>query len=121
MKILSTPHAHTTYCDGRNTPEEMVLTAIEKGFVSLGLSEHGTQSFDGSAAMKVDDNAAYIAEVRSLQKKYADRIRIHLGIEKDRYSVADRNDYEYVIGSFHYLLEGKDRVAADGQLEPLLI
>lgn len=120
MKILSTPHAHTTYCDGRNTAEEMVLAAIEKGFVSLGLSEHGPQSFDGTAAIKTEDVPAYISEVRSLQKKYADRIRLHLGIERDRYSSADRNDFEYIIGSFHYLVQDGQRVAADGTLQPLL-
>ena len=24
-------HTHTVFCDGKNTPEEMVLSAIEKG------------------------------------------------------------------------------------------
>ena len=26
-------HSHTTFCDGNNTPEEMVKAAIEKGFL----------------------------------------------------------------------------------------
>ena len=120
MKILSTPHAHTTYCDGKNTAEEMVLAAIEKGFVSLGLSEHGPQSFDGTAAIKPEDIVPYINEVRALQRKYADRIRLHLGIERDFYSSAERSDFEYVIGSFHYLIQDGQRVAADGDLEPLI-
>lgn len=120
MKILSTPHAHTTYCDGKNTAEEMVLAAIEKGFVSLGLSEHGPQSFDNSSAMKPEDISAYIAEVRALSAKYADMLRLHLGIERDFYSSARRDDFDYVIGSFHYLVDDGRRVAADGELKPLL-
>lgn len=120
MKILSTPHAHTTYCDGKNTAEEMVLAAIEKGFVSLGLSEHGPQSFDGSAAIKPADIPAYIGEVHALIAKYAGALRLHLGIERDFYSSAERSDFDYVIGSFHYLSDNGGRVAADGELEPLL-
>lgn len=120
MKILSTPHAHTTYCDGRNTAEEMVLAAIEKGFISLGFSEHGPQNFDNSAAIKPAALLAYISEVRALSSKYACMLRIHLGIERDFYSSADRSDFDYVIGSFHYLVEDGRRVAVDGELQPLL-
>jgi len=115
MKILSTPHAHTTYCDGKQSAEEMVLTAIEKGFVSLGLSEHGEQSIDSGSSLKTHQVAPYIAEVRALQKKYAERIRLHLGIEKDFYSVARRKDYDYVLASFHYLK--KDGVAVINDFE----
>ena len=31
-------HVHTTFCDGKNTPEEVVLTAIEMGLCKLGFS-----------------------------------------------------------------------------------
>ena len=33
-------HTHTTYCDGNNSPEEMVLDAISAGFNVLGFSGH---------------------------------------------------------------------------------
>ena len=119
-KILSTPHAHTTYVDGRNTAEEMVLSAIRAGFHSIGLSEHGPQLFDPRCSLAEPDIPAYIAEVRALQKKYAGQIRVHLGIERDQYSTARREDYEYIIGSVHYLICGNDIYAVDGTLEPLL-
>ena len=35
--ILTDLHVHTNYCDGKNTPEEMVLAAIEK---ALGQARH---------------------------------------------------------------------------------
>ncbi len=119
MKILSTPHAHTTYCDGKQSPEEMVLTAIEKGFVSLGLSEHGEQSIDSGSSLKHHQVEPYIAEVKQLQQKYADRIRLYLGIERDYYSLAKREDYEYVLGSFHYMKKDGVLCAADGQPGPI--
>ena len=33
-------HAHTFYCDGKNNAEDYILTTIEKGFTSVGLSGH---------------------------------------------------------------------------------
>ena len=35
-------HTHTLFCDGRDTPEDMVLSAIEKGFSVLGFSGHSS-------------------------------------------------------------------------------
>ena len=39
-------HTHTCFCDGKNTPEEMVISAIEKGMDVLGFSGHSSSSFD---------------------------------------------------------------------------
>lgn len=41
-------HTHTTFSDGRNTPEEMVLSAIGMGMSTLGISDHSYTSFDES-------------------------------------------------------------------------
>ena len=121
MQIKSTPHAHTTYVDGKNSAEEMVLAALGAGFHSIGLSEHGPQPFDAEFNLREAAVPAYIEEVRALQKKYAGRIRVHLGVERDTFSTARREDYEYVIGSAHYLLgEDGHAYAVDGPLEPLL-
>ena len=34
-------HVHSQFCDGKNTAEEMVLSAIANGFDSIGFSSHG--------------------------------------------------------------------------------
>ena len=39
-KILSSAHVHTTFCDGKNTVQEIVQKAYEMGVVSLGISSH---------------------------------------------------------------------------------
>ena len=120
-KILSTPHAHTTYADGKCSAEEMVLSALRAGFRSIGISEHGTQDkIDSEYNLALEDVPRYIAEVRGLQNKYAGRIRVHLGIERDKYSIARPEDYEYFIASVHYLICGEDVYAIDGKLEPLI-
>lgn len=38
--ILQDLHMHSAFSDGRNTAEEMVLSAIEKGLTVVGLSDH---------------------------------------------------------------------------------
>ena len=38
--IPSNYHTHTCFCDGKNTPEEMVLEAIRLGCPEIGFSGH---------------------------------------------------------------------------------
>jgi histidinol-phosphatase (PHP family) len=40
MKIKSSYHVHSSYCDGKNSLEEMALSAIAKNFTHLGFSSH---------------------------------------------------------------------------------
>ena len=30
-------HVHTTFSDGKNTPEEMILAALDKGLETIGV------------------------------------------------------------------------------------
>ena len=103
--ILSSAHVHTTFCDGIDSPEEMVVAAIKKGFVSLGFTSHGAQNFDLRYCMNKRDENKYIAEIHALQKKYRDEIRIWVGIERDTYSISKMGKYQYTIASQHYLLQ----------------
>ena len=54
-------HTHTTFCDGKNTAEEVVLSAIEKGFSAIGFSGHGYTPFDLRYCMQ--DMEGYIKEI----------------------------------------------------------
>lgn len=97
-------HTHTAFCDGKNTPEEMVLSAIESGFDLLGFSGHSYTSFDESYCMSRQDTIKYIARVRELAQKYQDRITVLCGIEQDYFAdepKAQTYDYDYIIGSVH--------------------
>ena len=38
--MLQNLHTHSTFCDGKNTPREMIEAAIALGFNSLGFSGH---------------------------------------------------------------------------------
>ena len=48
--IFSDLHAHTNFCDGKNSPEEMVKSAIEKGLKKIGLVVHSYTDFDKTIA-----------------------------------------------------------------------
>ena len=101
-------HMHTCYCDGKNTPEEMVQSAIEKGLTTVGISGHSYTFFDESYCMQKADIPRYLAECRYLRAKYFDQIHVLCGVEQDYYSDYPTDDFDYVIGSVHYIkVEGE--------------
>ena len=94
-------HTHTVYCDGNDTPEEMVLTAIEKHFDILGFSGHGHVEYD-DYAMSITGTKDYIRDINVLREKYRDQIKIYLGTEVDvLFRISDKTPYDYMIGSVH--------------------
>jgi len=100
--MIANFHTHITFCDGKHTPEEIILAALEKGFSAIGFSGHGYTAFDVRYCMKAGADVPFRAEVRRLQKLYGDKIKIHLGSEEDAFRPVNRSDYEYIIGSSHY-------------------
>ena len=111
--ILSDIHVHTTFCDGKNSAEEMLSEALRKGFVSLGFSGHSYTSFDGSWCMSKEGTEKYIAEILSLREKYAGKIEVLLGTERDFFSDEDSHEYDYVIGSSHYVKVKNEYLTVD--------
>ena len=97
--LLQDLHTHTTYCDGKHTPEEMIEAAIAKGLRRIGFSGHSPSPRGEDYAMKPDEIADYIAEVRALAKQYEGRIEVLCGIEQDVYSPPVPEGLDYVIGS----------------------
>lgn len=92
-------HMHTVFSDGKDTPEEMVLEAIRLGLDEVGISDH---SHLDPCGMTKEASAEYRAEMARLKAKYAGRIRVLCGLERDFVS-DDFADYDYVIGSVHLL------------------
>ena len=109
-KTLTNYHTHTSYCDGKNTPEEIVLSAIEKGLSAIGFSGHGYTPFDLCYCMK--ETPSYIQEISKLKRKYGDKIEIYCGVEEDAFSPVQRENFDYIIGSSHYF-------NIDGQYYPI--
>jgi len=114
-------HTHTTYVDGKDTPEEMILTAIEKGFSSIGFSEHSYLPFSSlSGRMNPENMERYKGEIRDLKEKYRGILDIFCGLEYDFYSDISTEGLDYLIGSVHYLDCGGELRTFDGNLPQTL-
>lgn len=96
-------HTHTTFSDGIDTPEQMVLAAMQKEFEAIGITDHGFTPFDTTYCMQERNVPVYIKTLRALKKKYAGKIEIYCGIEQDLFSDCDIRPFDYVIGSVHYI------------------
>ncbi len=111
-------HTHSTWCDGKASPEEMILGALDRGFDALGFSSHAMLPADPyDWPLTTAKLPRYAAEIRALAAKYAGRLRVLLGVEADYVQGGacspDRSVYasiapDYIIGSVHYV------VAPDG-------
>ena len=112
-------HMHTAYCDGTGAPEDMVLSAIDKGLETVGISGHSYTFFDTSYCMQREDIPRYIAELRYLRAKYFDKIHVLCGVEQDYYSDYPTDDFDYVIGSVHYIKAGEEYIPVDESAETL--
>lgn len=113
-------HTHTTFCDGKNTPEELVQKAIEKGFSALGFSGHAYTSFDSRYCMTLDKTKKYRDEIYRLQHIYSDRIKIYCGLEFDYFSDPITEKYDFLIGSVHYVEKSGKLYTIDGKKEYFL-
>lgn len=96
-------HTHTTFCDGIDSPEDLVLEAIRLGCPEIGFSGHSHHKED-SGSMTPEATHRYCAEIHRLQEKYAGQIRILLGLELDCYSKLPIGEsFNYIIGAVHYV------------------
>lgn len=112
MKITNY-HTHTVYCDGKNTCEEMVLSAIDKNMSEIGFSVHSPLPFDTDWATKEEELPKYKQELLALREKYKNQIKIYIGIEQDYFSANSTDDFDYVIGSVHHIYKNGEYLAID--------
>ena len=106
---ISDLHHHSTYSDGKNTIEEMVLSAIDYGYDVFGISDHGHTDFDESYCMIPEQYAYYMAEINRLIRKYQDRITILAGFETDYYTDVIPEGLDYLISDGGAGLSGGQR------------
>lgn len=108
---LQNLHTHSIFCDGNDSLEDIVKSAIAMGFETIGFSAHSFTPFDTSYCMK--DTAGYISECRRLKEVYKDKINVLCGIEQDYYSPLPDYPYDYVIGSVHYIKKDGEYIPID--------
>ena len=106
-------HVHTTFSDGRSTPEEVVKTAIAMGMTTLGFSDHSYTAFDERYCIPKAQIPAYRRAITALKEQYQGQLQILCGIEQDFWSDEAAEGYDYVIGSVHYIRCGNDFIPVD--------
>ena len=112
-------HVHTTFCDGRATPEEMVKAALAMGCERIGFSAHAPMPYD-SYALKREREDEYRAEIFRLAEVYLGRIDVLCGLEADLFGYPIEKPYDYIIGSVHafsQVAEDGGRVSVDGPID----
>ncbi|MDO5846979.1 MAG: histidinol-phosphatase [Methanocorpusculum sp.] len=106
-------HVHTTFSDGADTPETVVLRAIELGLSRIGISDHSFVKGAEEWCMREDSLTAYKKEIARLKEKYRGQIEVLCGIEQDILSKYPAEGFDYVIGSVHFIKEKDTLIPVD--------
>ena len=121
--MIANYHTHTARCrHASGGDEEYIARALEGGFQELGFSDHTPYWFETDYYSKFrmfpEQLPEYCDSVRTLQKQYADKIKIHLGLETEYYpklfptllQQLKDNGVEYLLLGQHYLGNEEDRL-----------
>lgn len=113
MRVFAEYHSHTTYSDGKYSMEDMIKSAIDLGYKTYGISDHGYKhKFFG---VNKKDYPKMRDEINRLQEKYP-QIKLLLGVEanilddKGNIDVDDfvYNYVDYVLAGYHFGSEPKN-------------
>ncbi len=115
-------HSHSTYCDGKNTLEEMVLSAIDKNIKYFGFSAHSPVPFENDFGLQENEISNYLNETKHLKSKYKDKIKLFTSMEFDYIPIISQSirekakEYEldYFIGSVHLVASENGLWFTDG-------
>jgi histidinol-phosphatase (PHP family) len=100
--MLHNYHTHTKRCrHAVGEDRQYVENAIRAGVKTLGFSDHAPYLFNdadyySAFRMFTDEIESYAESVRSLQKEYAEDIRILLGFELEYYPKLHRNEMAFL-------------------------
>lgn len=107
-------HTHSVYCDGKDTPEQLIDFARAQGFGSLGFSGHSWADYSALRSVITPERTEeYKKKITALKAQYGEEFPVFLGLEVDMYSGVDQSGYDYLIGSVHYLKLGEEYLPFD--------
>lgn len=125
--IKTNYHTHSTFCDGKESAEDMARAAEQKGFAMLGFSSHAMFPFSDTwhISMAPGGYESYMAETARIKEAYRGRMEILTGFEADFIPGLTKPDMEdkvyygqfkpdFLIGSVHFVLGDGGYFEADG-------
>ncbi len=110
-------HTHNSLCKHAvGTLEEYVAHAVKIGLTEIGCSDHAPMpnDFDLQHRMTIDQfNREYKPQVLALREKFRGKVAVKFALEGDFYPGTEKyvkefnsqNEFDYIIGSVHYLGE----------------
>lgn len=111
-------HNHTTFSDGKGSPEQMIEKAIELGYKTIGITDHICNAADGHKTAHFHISFAelpdYANTLNTLKEKYRSKINLLWSVELDYYNYSYMPIYnelkkyrpDYYLGSVHSLNNG---------------
>jgi len=107
-------HMHTPRCNhATGAVSEYAEAAIAAGLTEIGMSDHSPMpgGFDKAWRMDRSEMVDYLAEAEQARDHYAGRLTIRIGLEADFHPGSEgyvedliaAYDWDYVIGSVHYI------------------
>jgi len=126
--MIADYHTHTPLCKhASGEPEAYAARAVERGLPEIGFSDHSPMPphYDPDWRMSYEQYGAYVAMVERCRKAFP-KLSIKLGLEADFhdgtedfvYNTTNEYDFDYVIGSIHYLGDwGFDNPANVGRFD----
>ena len=97
-------HTHSTNSDGRQTVEEMCLSAIERGITGFAITDHADMNFYESRDT-YNRIKRSVAEITEAAERYRDKLHLLRGVE---------------IGEYLYDSKSADKVLADNEFDVIL-
>lgn len=110
-------HSHNFFCDGKNSIDEMIQSAVNMNVTHFGVSSHAPLKFINKWSMNYDDLQNYSHEIDLAKHTLANKIQIYKSLEIDyipnsSYSFKYFNDLlnlDYTIGSIHLVLNKENK------------
>ncbi|MDE6755312.1 MAG: histidinol-phosphatase [Muribaculaceae bacterium] len=104
-------HAHTQFCDGRDSMEDIARAASEADLKYFGFSPHSPVPIDSPCNMDKDSLPDFYEENARLKELYAEKMRIMTSMEIDwlgaewgpHIDFFQRQPLDYRIGSVHFV------------------
>ena len=103
-------HTHSTNSDGKNSVEEMCVSAIEKGIDGITITDHADMNFynEHNIYEKIKKS---MQDISDAQKKHSGKLKIFKGIELGECILAPQrakeilnaDSYDAVLCSVHYV------------------
>ena len=111
-------HCHTTFDDGKDSAETMILAAEAAGLKSIGVSLHCPIQGEDDWCCPAQNELRFIEEMHRLREQYMGRIEVWCGLEYDLTSDPKWLDgFDYVIASVHALETTRGLWALDDNRE----